>query len=499
MATSLRRVDGLDIARALAIIGMMYAHTVHHGPSVLTDLSDGYPSTLFAVLSGITLAIILDRHDRSVATIRGVALIAVSIILTPFSGAIAIVLGTIGVAQILLAPIAQCSTRRLLLLTVVLVFTGPLLQEALIMSTSPVGLIGDGVYPLPAWLAYTLIGVLLARVYWARALLWCIPAGVGAVLARSLLFDHADPSLAPAGMADSPLFAALQSYLLPLPHSGSIGDVLGTGFAAVAVIVALRYTHFYPLQAFGSMALTVYVTHVLLSAPMTAAINPSADVYSSTPAFGSSEASTEYTDTALGGARYVESDSVGDSSEVEVSQQRQRALDVLHMRLRGPLNSEQFERALSEYTLDYYMAEPDPLLDSTAPLSPEQEQLRDELRAIDSPAAARESAERFIGEYSPDAESSFDEGPVPDAEPYSWQDFSVLSIQLLIFLLGTSLYRLRWRRGPLEYLLHRLSIATSATGGEPPSRSPSWVLRTPDPAAQPQMSLNRRQAPPETA
>lgn len=483
MATSPRRVDGLDIARALAIIGMMYAHTVYHGPSVLTDLSDGYPSTLFAVLSGITLAIIVDRHHWSVATIRGIALIAVSIVLTPFSGAIAVVLGTIGVAQILLAPLAQWTTRRLVILTAVLVLIAPLLQKALLMSMSPVGLIGDGVYPLPAWLAYTLLGVLLARVYWARALLWCIPAGVGAVLARSVLIGHADSFLAPAGMADSPLSAALQFYLLPLPHSGSIGDMVATGLAAVAVIVALRYAHFYPLQAIGSMALTVYVTHVLLTAPLTAALNPSTDGYSSAPAFGSSAFGTDDTDTAPGSTRYEEGDSVADPAEAEVLQQRQRALDVLHMRLRGPLNSEQFERALSEYTLDYYMAEPDPVVGSPAPLSAEQQQLRDELLALDSPAAAKESAERFIGEYSPDADGSVGEIPTPDAEPYSWQDVSVLSIQLLIVLLGTSLYRLRWRRGPMEYLLHRLSIATSTSGGEPPSRSPSWVLRSGRPRA----------------
>ncbi|MBV7303086.1 DUF1624 domain-containing protein [Corynebacterium sp. TAE3-ERU2] len=488
MATSPQRVDGLDIARALAIIGMMYAHTVYHGPSVLTDLSDGYPSTLFAVLSGITLAIIVDRHDWGVATIRGIALIAVSIVLTPFSGAIAVVLGTIGVAQILLAPLAQWSTRRLVILTGVLVLIGPLLQQALLMSMSPIGLIGDGAYPLPAWLAYTLLGVLLARVYWARALLWCIPAGAAAVLARSVLIDHNDSFLAPAGMADSPLSAALEFYLLPLPHSGSIVDMAATGLAAVAVIVALRYAHFYPLQAVGSMALTVYVTHVLLTAPLTAALNPTADGYSSAPVFGSSvfgtdDFGTDDTDTAPGSTRYEEGDSVADSAEAEVSQQRQRALDVLHMRLRGPLNSEQFERALSEYTLDYYMAEPDPLLDSTAPLSAEQEQLRDELLALDSPTAARESAERFIGEYSPDADGSVGEIPAPDAEPYSWQDVSVFSIQLLTALLGTSLYRLRWRRGPMEYLLHRLSIATSTSGGEPPSRSPSWVLRRRRPRA----------------
>src|SRR5690606_6185602 len=66
-AGKMTRVHGLDLARALALLGMMLNHL---GPAnqLMVDylgpanpVSDGYPSALFAVLAGVSMGIIARR------------------------------------------------------------------------------------------------------------------------------------------------------------------------------------------------------------------------------------------------------------------------------------------------------------------------------------------------------------------------------------------------------------------------------------------------------
>lgn len=61
------RFDGIDLARGLAIVGMVFAHL---GPTgfdggVVADYTStafaGYPSALFAVLAGVSLGLFHER------------------------------------------------------------------------------------------------------------------------------------------------------------------------------------------------------------------------------------------------------------------------------------------------------------------------------------------------------------------------------------------------------------------------------------------------------
>ncbi len=67
------RIDGLDVARAIAILGMFVAHVGNSGRRQSPGgwdwlwIADGRPSALFAVLVGVSMALIVQRRLAGVA------------------------------------------------------------------------------------------------------------------------------------------------------------------------------------------------------------------------------------------------------------------------------------------------------------------------------------------------------------------------------------------------------------------------------------------------
>src|SRR6478735_5927074 len=86
-----RRIVGIDVARGLAVLGMMTAHVGPEADDVsvgdLMGLADGRPSALFVVLAGLSLALLsggaapVDGRDlaRARARIVGRALVVLVI------------------------------------------------------------------------------------------------------------------------------------------------------------------------------------------------------------------------------------------------------------------------------------------------------------------------------------------------------------------------------------------------------------------------------------
>ena len=99
------RIVGLDIARSLAIIGMIVLHMaslVWHTKVTL----NGLPAALFAVLAGVTLMLI--SRDFTATTFlriiaRGCIITLIGLALLPVGGEIQIVLVVIGITMILVS------------------------------------------------------------------------------------------------------------------------------------------------------------------------------------------------------------------------------------------------------------------------------------------------------------------------------------------------------------------------------------------------------------
>ena len=300
------RITGIDAARAIAIIGMAYAHL---GPiffssdidTVASLLTTGFASALFAVLAGVSVSIMSQRgvekggvelaQSRQQLMLRGTILIGIGLVLSIAQYNIAVVLSAVGALFLVLPLVARWSNRALWALLVGLLVLGPFVIVASDTFNT-------------YWFTYGVAGMLVHRYLIHSRMLQWISLVAGVVLAvigvnaRSWISDQLpapeDPKMydqlttAPtpaAGVAGGGPGGATNSnpdiqstwwytYLGPEPHMGGLIDVATSIAVSVAVIalcllitaLPLGRTILYPLRAMGSMSLTVYVAHVLTAA-----------------------------------------------------------------------------------------------------------------------------------------------------------------------------------------------------------------------------------------
>jgi hypothetical protein len=191
------RVVGLDVARALALFGMMATHILPEmGPDGVTlshQVAGGRSSALFAVLAGVSLGLMSgrtapQRGRTRTATAAGLAARAVligfiGVLLGLVDSGIAVILPYYGVLFLLAVPFLGLRARSLFTLGAVWVVVGPVLSHLLrphlpapTLDSSlnhPWEMLTEltftGYYPAVPWLAFALIGLGLARIDLSRA------------------------------------------------------------------------------------------------------------------------------------------------------------------------------------------------------------------------------------------------------------------------------------------------------------------------------------------
>jgi hypothetical protein len=315
------RLVGLDIARFVAVLGMMSAHLTERGESWLFVVSDGNASTLFAVIGGLSIVLAtrryLDAGARAAAcwalAARAVAVIGIGLTLGLLGSPAIIVLVYFGSAMLCTLPFLFAPTWVLVLSATALAVAGPLLNGSVRAQLetpdeggslawtaleNPVVLLREtfvtGTYPVLTWLVYMLIGMLVARLLsiaqqtgshrrFALVLAGIGAAGVAATLTFvTLLFRslgrEADLSSAAVDLGGPG--SGWWSYFLHTPHTGSFFDITrGVGVAFVVIglclfaawslprsaLLVLR-----PVSAAGAAPLTVYVAHIFVYAFATA-------------------------------------------------------------------------------------------------------------------------------------------------------------------------------------------------------------------------------------
>ncbi|WP_080792826.1 DUF418 domain-containing protein [Corynebacterium pacaense] len=253
----MNRITGLDVARALAIIGMIAAHLA--GTTIVTE---GYPAVLFAVLAGVSSGIIADRARL---IIRGVLLIIIGVALEPLPHFIPVVLASMGVIVISIGLLYRLRTQTLLWILFALILLGVPAQMWL-GENYDIPLV-TGVYPVNAWIIYGIVGLLIRRYLLHSAGRQRIVLGESLAVAAIGLLIHAGP-LVYVNIADG---SFLMGVLSPVPHSGGLLDIAFSAAASIFVICACLLLCrnatvdklLYPLRAMGSMSLTSYVAHIL--------------------------------------------------------------------------------------------------------------------------------------------------------------------------------------------------------------------------------------------
>lgn len=297
------RLPGIDVARGLAVIGMYAAHLAVIAPLVWgrsetwSGLVSGRSSILFATLAGVSLAIAAAAARRRSGSgparwwglrtqlaLRAALIWLLGITLDDLDVPVYVILPAYGVLFLIGIPLLRLPTSGLFALAALLAVSMPVAVAAIdrAVAERPDGaaieetlrLFGWN-YPFLLWAAFIAAGIGAGRVLltsprraWALLVSGAALAGLGYGIVGPI-GDRAVRSgalEAPAGSGPW-LIAVLQDA----PHSSGVGEAVGSGGFALAVIGAcaligatpLRLL-LWPLRALGSMPLTAYVAHILI-------------------------------------------------------------------------------------------------------------------------------------------------------------------------------------------------------------------------------------------
>lgn len=282
--SSHRRIDGVDLARGLAIIGMV---SVHVAPPLAGEggwygLPYGQASTLFALVAGIGIVLSSRRgptvEHRARLVWRMLWLAPVGLALTAMGTPVAVILQYYAVWFVLAVPVLRAPTRVLAPLTAVGVVVGP---TVLVWAqvTHPqwymagrgvwLGDVGDilltGYYPTVSWVWVVYAGMLIGRLELSSTRVAGVLLAGGAGVATATYVAAA----AARGALD---LGRWQPWLDTAGHSDTPPEMLATLGVSVAVlgVCLLLGQHaarlITPGVALGRFALTVYVGHLLVYA-----------------------------------------------------------------------------------------------------------------------------------------------------------------------------------------------------------------------------------------
>jgi hypothetical protein len=302
------RLSGVDVARAVALLGMVAAHvggvTDHldwADPSSWSALVNGRSSSLFAVLAGVSVGLVSGRTTppgppeigrvRARLAVRAVLIVVIGVALMLLGTPVYVILPTYGALFLLVLPALRWPRWAVFTAAGACALLSAPFAIAIVPLYADTGSFEQQlglVYPVVTFLAYVLVGLGVARsglearstqvtllasgvvvaatAYLVGTLLAPIPADAG----------NAFPGVPYVSEGSTTGQALAQVFLSPRDHSSSIVDVLGTAGVAIAVIglcsllldgraqTVQRIA--FPLVAIGSMPLSIYALHLVVIA-----------------------------------------------------------------------------------------------------------------------------------------------------------------------------------------------------------------------------------------
>lgn len=308
------RLDGVDVARGVALLGMMAVHVLPDtdadgSTSAAYLVASGRSAALFAVLAGVGLA--LGRPTRAALVVRAVGIGVVGLLLGELETGVAVILAYYALLFVVAMPVLRWPARRLALTAVAAALVVPPVSFALrgglprAPSASPtfeslaepgtllLTLLLTGYYPVLAWTAYLCAGLAVGRLLTARPprLPWALLAGgvVAALVANAVsalllgplggLDDIAQTLPEDADAArevEEHRFGTVPTttpwwLAVDAPHSTTTLDLLhttGTALAVLGLLLLVAGRALAPLAAAGSMPLTLYALHVAALVPL---------------------------------------------------------------------------------------------------------------------------------------------------------------------------------------------------------------------------------------
>ncbi|GAA1162480.1 heparan-alpha-glucosaminide N-acetyltransferase domain-containing protein [Ornithinicoccus hortensis] len=302
MAPGPARIIGVDLARMLALLGMITAHLVDtYRPdgsvTVWHQIVSGRSAALFAVLAGLSIALVTRRAVdpqrvwglRAQVAVRALVIACLGLALGMFDSGLAVILTYYGVLFLGALPVLRWGARRLALLAIGWGLASPVASMLLrphlppnsydvpdpLSVFSPWQLVTEltvtGYYPVLTWATYLFAGMAIGRLdlrsaAWGRRLL--VWGAWGSVLALAVARLVTRPDGVRTALVDSydrwervTDWADLQEVLrnglygttptgswwwlgVWSPHSGSIVDLAHTvGTSMLVLGLALVLAH----------------------------------------------------------------------------------------------------------------------------------------------------------------------------------------------------------------------------------------------------------------
>ncbi|WP_406280936.1 DUF418 domain-containing protein [Embleya sp. NBC_00896] len=317
------RIVGVDVARALAILGMFASHVGPNpyggGVDTLVQGVSGRASALFAFLAGLSLVLMSgrtalrgwNRANAAVVTrvvIRGALLIPLGLWLDDLESGVLVILAFYGLYFLLVWPALWLRTRTLAIVAAASALVGPVLSFMLRKS----GGTGDiryavpgfsdwngpgdlfetlfltGSYPAITWLPFVLAGMAVGRLRLEDLRVQRAFVGIGTGLAvlgyggswvvvNVFTGDRLAREAGPVGVHDA-AHSRIGSVSVSDPawltiaegHTGTPFEIVGATGVALAILgltlLACRpwlgRIVLDPLISVGAMALTVYTAHL---------------------------------------------------------------------------------------------------------------------------------------------------------------------------------------------------------------------------------------------
>lgn len=313
---TMRRIDAVDLARAIALLGMMLTHLAPPAqgprPSLADLLAGGRAAPLFALLAGLSLGLVFRRDPRGtgsaqVTAVRAALLLLIGFGLTALDEVpVLVILPYYALLILLVLPVRSWSPTWLFVAAAVWTLVTPVVLIAWTIDGTapaldgrqpgfsdldqPLGLLTTlliwGAYPVLVWVAYLLVGLGVAgldlrsarvarRLVAAGAALVVLPLSLGLLAIDSGILA---PLIGPESVWQlwvhdggfavdwKALLVAGSHTSTPLNVAGAIGSaLLVIGLCALACRISWLVAVLAPLRAAGSMPLTLYVAHVVLT------------------------------------------------------------------------------------------------------------------------------------------------------------------------------------------------------------------------------------------
>ena len=321
-----RRIVGIDVARCLALVGMIATHTLvsinDDGVTAVQQLAGGRASALFAMLAGVSLALmsggttpVTGREREAVAgglTVRALIVALIGLVLGELGTGIAVILTYYGLLFLLGLPFLRFRARALFLLSGGWLVVVPVLSHLLRphlpdptlasprldMLASPWQLLTElaftGYYPVLPWMAYLFVGMAVGRLDLTRTrtavdllVAGSLTALAGwfisvALLDRSGVMGVLRQTYNGSGPLEQDLSHGLFGttptgswwwLAVHAPHSGTPFDLAHTiGSALVIIALCLLVSRLAPrvmavVFGAGAMSLSLYTLHVVMRSP----------------------------------------------------------------------------------------------------------------------------------------------------------------------------------------------------------------------------------------